>query len=124
MHTQFLTPSNNPTTVYKNPLDVEEFLPSTDKIQWKWRQKKEKAFALRNPTQKIEEFPALTTNKKISTKSTARRKDILIEIEEQKNTQIWKDTTENLLNSTIDYNEIKLVKHFLENKERIKQRQE
>ena len=79
-----LTPCNNPTTVYKNPPDVEEFLPSTDKIQWKWRQKKEKAFALRNPTQEIEEFPALTTNKKISTKSTARRKDILIEIEEQK----------------------------------------
>ena len=45
-----LTPCNMPTIVYKNPPDIEYFLPSTELVSWKWREKKAAEYARRKPT--------------------------------------------------------------------------
>ena len=45
----YLTPCNRPTVLHKDAPDIEDFLPSTDSVMWKWRTKKERAYAERKP---------------------------------------------------------------------------
>ena len=91
---------------------------------WKWRTKKERVYAERKPTQKLEECPAIASRKKLSALSLKNRQNILLEIQEAQDLQEWKDRMDSTLECLATNKDIMLAKTYLAEKEKFKTKKE
>ena len=122
--TTILTPCNKPGKFTEDILniDIAEYLPPTEFIKWKWRNKKLPSSNDRKPTGEILEMPKLVENKKISLLSLAQREKRNAELEEARKKTEWLHQTEKILNEHIE--KIKFISAKLEELERRKEKEE
>ena len=122
--TTILTPCNKPGKFTEDVLniDIEEYLPSTEFIKWKWRNKKLASSNDRKPTGDILEMQNLVENKKISLLSLAQREKRNAELEEARKKTEWVHQTEKILNEHVE--KIKFISVKLEELERRKEKEE
>ena len=122
--TTILTPCNKPGKFTEDVLniDIEEYLPSTEFIKWKWRNKKLASSNDRKPTGDILEMQNLVENKKISLLSLAQREKRNAELEEARKKTEWVHQTEKILNEHVE--KIKFISAKLEELERRKEKEE
>ena len=122
--TTILTPCNKLGKFTEDVLniDIEEYLPSTEFIKWKWRNKKLASSNDRKPTGDILEMQNLVENKKISLLSLAQREKRNAELEEARKKTEWVHQTEKILNEHVE--KIKFISVKLEELERRKEKEE
>ena len=122
--TTILVPCNKPGKFTEDVLniDIEEYLPSTEFIKWKWRNKKLASSNDRKPTGDILEMPNLVENKKISLLSLAQREKRNAELEEARRKTEWVHQTEKILNEHVE--KIKFISAKLEELERRREKEE
>ena len=121
-----LTPTRRPLTVFKDPPNIDFYLPPTDFVEWKWRTKKEKPSNNRRATQELIEMPELIKDKKVSTNSVKERWKIEEEIRDLKLKGEFLHASHNVLcNLRIEYSipnveELKIIKNKIEDLEKLK----
>ena len=121
----YLTPCNKPTQTYpEGAPDIENFLPSTDEISFRWRRKKVRVNKERKPTQELEECSHLVENRKISLLSCRDRQEILDQLQEAKEIQKWKDWKETSIQNKASRQDIVDIKSYLKQKEILRERQQ
>ena len=119
-----LTPCNRPGKFTKDVLDIEikDYLPPTEFINWEWRTQKLASANDRKPTGEIFEMPQLAKNKKVSLLSIAEREKRNLEpIEARKKTE-YLHKTEKILNEKLET--IRFICAKLEDLENRKQKEE
>ena len=94
-----LTPCNRPGKFNKDVLNIEisDYLPPTEFINWEWRTQKLASSNDRKPTGEILEMSNLAENKKISLLSIAEREKRNLELAEARNKTEWIHRTNLLL---------------------------
>ena len=119
-----LVPCNKPGKFTKDVLDIEiaDYLPPTEFINWEWRTHKLASSNDRRPTTEILEMPKLAANKKISLLSLAEREKRNRELEEAKKKTEWIHRTGKILNENIEL--IKTITAKLEDLEKRKEKEE
>ena len=119
-----LTPCNKPGKFTKDVLDIEisDYLPPTEFINWEWRTQKLASANDRKPTGEILEMPQLAKNKKVSLLSLAEREKRNLELAEAKNKTEWLHKTEKILKEKIET--IRFICAKLEDLENRKQKEE
>ena len=119
-----LVPCNKPGKFTRDVLDIEisDYLPPTDFINWEWRTHKLVSSNDRRPTGDILEMPNLAENKKISLLSLAEREKRNLELEEARKKTEWTHRTGKLLNEHIE--KIKYISAKLEDLEKRKEKEE
>ena len=119
-----LTPCNKPGKFTKDVLDIEisDYLPPTEFINWEWRTQKLASANDRKPTGEILEMPQLAKNKKVSLLSLTEREKRNLELAEAKNKTEWLHKTEKILKEKIET--IRFICAKLEDLENRKQKEE
>ena len=119
-----LTPCNRPGKFTRDVLDIEisDYLPPTEFINWEWRTQKLPSSNDRKPTGEILEMPQLAKNKKVSLLSIAEREKRNQELAEARNKTEWLHKTEKILNEKLET--IRFICAKLEDLENRKQKEE
>ena len=119
-----LVPCNKPGKFTKDVLDIEisDYLPPTEFINWEWRTQKLASANDRKPTGEILEMPQLAKNKKVSLLSLTEREKRNLELAEAKNKTEWLHKTEKILKEKIET--IRFICAKLEDLENRKQKEE
>ena len=119
-----LTPCSKPGKFTKDVLniDIADYLPPTDFINWEWRTHKLASSNDRKPTGEILEMPELATNKKISLLSLAQRERRNAELQEARNKTEWLHQTNKILSEHLE--KIKEISLKLEELKRRKEKEE
>ena len=93
-----LAACRKPTQVRKTTLDPKEYLPSTDTIEWTWRKTKCcNAIGVEASKYTFQEMPEIAAKRSVSLLSTRKREYVLEQIEEELQTELWKEKANNLL---------------------------
>ena len=119
-----LTPCNKPGKFTKDVLniDIADYLPPTEFINWEWRTQKLASSNDRKPTGEILEMPQLAKNKKISLLSLTEREKRNLELVEARNKTEWLHRTNLILKEKIET--IRFICAKLEDLENRKQKEE
>ena len=119
-----LTPCNRPGKFTQDVLNIEisDYLPNTEFINWEWRTQKLASANDRKPKKDIIEMPQLAKNRKVSLLSIAEREKRNRELTEAKNKTEWLHKTEKILNEKIET--IRFICAKLEDLENRKQKEE
>ena len=117
-----LTPCNKPGKFTKDVLDIEisDYLPSTEFINWEWRTQKPPSSNDRKPTGEILEMPKLAKNKKISLLSLTEREKRNLELQEARKKTEWIHKTNKILKEKIET--IRFISAKLEDLEKRKKK--
>ena len=119
-----LTPCNRPGRFTHDVLNIEisDYLPPTEFINWEWRTQKLASANDRKPTGEILEMPQLAKNKKASLLSIAEREKRNLELAEARNKTEYLHKTEKILNEKLET--IRFICAKLEDLEYRKQKEE
>ena len=119
-----LTPCSKPGKFTKDVLniDISDYLPSTEFINWEWRTQKLASSNDRKPTGDILEMPQLAKNKKISLLSLTEREKRNLELVEARKKTDWLHRTNLILKEKIET--IRFICAKLEDLENRKQKEE
>ena len=119
-----LTPCNKPGKFTHDVLNIEisDYLPPTEFINWEWRTQKLPSANDRKPKGEILEMPQLVKNKKVSLLSIAEREKRNLELVEARNKTEYIHKTEKILNEKLET--IRFICAKLEDLENRKQKEE
>ena len=112
-----LTPYNKPGRFTKDVLniDIADYLPPTEFINWEWRTQKLESANDRKPTGDILEMPELAKNRVVSLLSIAEREKRNLELVEARNKTEYLHKTEKILNEKKINEKIETI-HFINGK--------
>ena len=123
-----LTPCNKPGKFTQDVLNIEisDYLPPTEAINWEWRTHKLPSANDRKPTGDILEMPELAKNRVVSLLSIAEREKRTAEMEEARNKTDYIHRTEKILNEKKinDRETINYINGKLKELEKIREREE
>ena len=119
-----IVPCNKPGKFTKDVLniDIADYLPPTEFIEWEWRTQKLASSNDRKPKGEILEMPNLAENKKISLLSLAQRERRNAELEEARKKTEWLHQTDKILSEHVE--KIKEISLKLEELKRRKEKEE
>ena len=123
-----LTPCNRPGKFTQDVLNIEisDYLPPTEFINWEWRTYKLASANDRKPTGDILEMPELAKNRVVSLLSVAEREKKIMEMEEARNKTDYIHKTEKILNEKKlkDNETINYINGKLKELEKIREKEE